>query len=492
MDVRLFLLVSLGAALLALLTRADRRLSVAIGLLGLAGCITTGLLIDDVAVAGLPGGSLAGSAFLRWFLVLASTAGLVACLVTLAVHWLPDLPAVTLASLGASALALSLVELPVAFVAATGAGALALISLADPRSEPGGTRTTLTYLQVLVAAGALAVVASAWLTDRSGALNFDSIAGGGAALAMALALAVRLGALPFHAPNARLMRAVAHAGLPLLLGSLPVVFFLVALTWSQRVLQPQGIDLGPFGLLVAAVGAGSLLLGALGAFGRPPESDDLQHIVSYGIVQDAGLFLLAFAAFDPATWEPARAWSLYFVVSKTALGAWMAALIAVRGSAMVGHLEGWVRGNPLLAIALLGALAAGLGIPGLGSWDARRAIIDSVAEPALVWIAYAGWFLAYVPLIRLLWVGLRSAGPPLPEPEGVRLHFPTMPASIHDVRSMAAYAAATVRLSRLAIGVVLACAVGLGAAVLAFAPAGLEEAAATLPEPLLPDVSPIP
>ena len=492
MDVRLFLSVSVGFAALALVSRGNPRLSLAFGFGGLVACVGAALIMADTASADLLGGSLAGTPYLRWFLVVASLAGLAACLVALATRWQRDLPAATLAALAGSGLALSIDALPVALLAATGAGALGLISLAAPRSDSSASRLMLRYLQGIAVAGALAAVAAAWLVGPSGPLVYDTVAGGATALAMSLAVALRLGAVPFHGPTARVVRTAVPLGIPLLLALLPVLVFLVALTWSHRVLLGQALDLGTIRTLIAIVGAGTLLVGGLGTLGRPPETDDLDHIVSYGIVQDAGLFLLAFGAFDPSVWESARVWSLYFVVSKVGLTACVAALIAIRGTASIEALEGWARSSPVLAIALLAAVATGLGLPGLDSFDARLGIVQSAAARPVRWLAYAGWLLAYVPFVRLWWIGLRTSGPPLPVAARLRLRLPSDRPTRRDVRTLAAYALATAQLSRVAIAVVLALIVGLGGVVLALPPNGLGEAAGVLPEPVMPVATPTP
>jgi multicomponent Na+:H+ antiporter subunit D len=265
-----------------------------------------------------------------------------------------------------------------------------------------------------------------------------------------------------------------------------VLVFLVALTWSHRILLGQAVDLGTIRTLITVGGAGTLLIGGLGTVGRPPESDDVQHVVSYGIVQDAGLFLLAFGAFDASVWEAARVWSLYFVVSKVGLAAWMASLIAIRGTSAIEELEGWARRSPVLAIALLGVVVTGLGLPGLDSWDARLTMIQSAAARPVRWVAYAGWALAYLPFIRLWWVGLRTSGAPLPIPARLRLRVPPTIPDRRDARAVGGFVAETARLSRLAIAVILTLAVGLGGTVLALGPENLGEAAAVLPEPVLP------
>jgi NADH:ubiquinone oxidoreductase subunit 2 (subunit N) len=491
-DVRIFVAIAVTGAALALLTRGRERLSLGVGLAGLLACLAAALVLDEAASSELLGSSFGGTGFLRLFLVLGCLTGLAACLMALATRWHPDLPAATLAALGGSGLALSLGLPPVAFMAAMAAGALGLLALATARSEVEGRSLTVPYLQALVGAGGLAIVASAWLIGRDGPVTFDSIAGGTAALAMGLALAVRLGAVPFHAATARVVQAAIPLGIPLLLAWLPAVVFLVALTWSQRVLLAQEVVLADVRVPIAVVGAATLVLGALGVLGRPSESDDAHVIVSYGIVQDAGLFLLAFAAFDPAAWEPARVWAVYFVLSKTVLAAWMAALIAVRGGALLGQLEGWARSSPLLAVALVAAVLVGLGIPGLGPWDARLGIIHAVAERPLRWTAYAGWGLAYLPFARLLWVGLRSPGPALPEEARLRLALPPERPTWRDLRAVSGYLLRAAQGSRHAIATLLLLILAASAGWLAVTPDALVEAAAGLPEPLLPPPSPAP
>jgi len=491
-DIRLFVIVSIGSAALALLTRADRRISTVVAFGGLVACVASALLLDETTSADVVGGSLVASAFLRWFLVIGSLGALAACLVALATRWQRDLPAATLAALGGCALALSIDSVPVALMAATAAGALGLISLATPHAQAGNSRLMLGYLNGIVLSGAIAVIAAAWLVGRNGPVIFDTVAGGAAAFAMALALAIRMAAVPFHAPAARVVRAAVPLGIPLLLGFLPVLVFLVALSWTHRVLLPQPVDLDTVRFLVAIVGAGSLLLGALGTIGRPAETDDLEHVISYGIVQDAGMFLLAFAAFDASVWREARMWSLYFLASKVGLAALLAALLATRGSASIRSLEGWARRSPLLAIGLVGAVAAGLGVPGLDSWDARFAIVRSATHRPFNWIAYAGWLLAYLPFVRMLWIGVRSPGEPLPLGARLRVRTPPERPVWPDARGLARYALDSVALSRLAIATVLTLVIGAGSVVLALGNPGLSEAAAVLPEPIAPAATPAP
>ena len=490
MDIRVFVVLAIASAAFSLLTRGDRRVSLAIALIGLVGSIGAAYLIGESTSAELLDARLVATPFLRWFLVIGSVGALLACLLALATRWQPDLPAATLAALGGCALALSIDAMPIALLAATAAGALGLISLATPHAEVGATRLMLGYLQGLSVAGAVAIVAAAWLVGANGPVVFEAATGGSAALAMALALAIRLGAVPFHRPAARIVGAAVPLGIPLLLAWLPVLMFLVALTWSHRVLLAQPVDIGAVRVLLVLAGAGTLLVGAIAAVLRPAETDDVQHVISYGIVQDAGFFLLAFGAFDAAVWREARVWSLYFVASKLGLAAWLAAILAVRGDAAIPSLEGWARRSPLLAIALVGAVVAGLGLPGFDSFDARLAIIQSATDRVLRWVAYGGWLLAYVPFVRILWIGLRTPGESLPLPARFRLRVPRERPDWRDARATVRYVADAAVLSRLTIATILTVMLGLGAAFLALGHASLSEAAAILPEPIVPGPTP--
>ena len=74
----------------------------------------------------------------------------------------------------------------------------------------------------------------------------------------------------------------------------------------------------------------------------------------------------------------------------------------------------------------------------------------------------------------------------------LRLRFPPERPDRRDARAVLAYAMETLVLSRLAIAMVLAVGIGLGGAFLALGHAGLSDAAAVLPEPILPSASPTP
>ena len=79
--------------------------------------------------------------------------------------------------------------------------------------------------------------------------------------------------------------------------------------------------------------------------------DDLEHVVGYSIVGDAGVVLLALAVLDPAGWAPARIWILAFIVTRSAFAAWAGGIRAVFRSGRIDDLRGWAIRSPILAVA---------------------------------------------------------------------------------------------------------------------------------------------
>ena len=70
----------------------------------------------------------------------------------------------------------------------------------------------------------------------------------------------------------------------------------------------------------SAIAIASIVLAAIAACVQ----DDLEHILGYSIIGDAGVVMLALAALDPEAWAPARTWILAFVVARSAFAAWAA------------------------------------------------------------------------------------------------------------------------------------------------------------------------
>ena len=147
----------------------------------------------------------------------------------------------------------------------------------------------------------------------------------------------------------------------------------MALAWADASIAPLLVDLDAVRLVVLAIAVTSIVLASVAALIQ----DDIEHIVGYAIIGDAGVVLLAVAALDPAAWAPARTWILAFVVARSAFAAWAAATRTTFSTGRVADLRGWAIRSPVLAVVLALVVVASIGVPGLAAFDARAAIVGA-------------------------------------------------------------------------------------------------------------------
>ena len=108
-------------------------------------------------------------------------------------------------------------------------------------------------LRALAIAGALAIGATAWIARPLGELSAVPEVLGLAYLAFAAAVAIRLGAIPFHLWAARVADAAPGIALPLLTAWGPAAFAAVALVWIDRSVAPLALPIGvALGLVIGA------------------------------------------------------------------------------------------------------------------------------------------------------------------------------------------------------------------------------------------------
>ena len=416
-----FLLVAAATGTASLALRSNRAWSTGIALVGLASMAWLASTIGATASVVLGGATLAGSDWLRLFAILGSVVGVALVVVDLAVLHEPDVPGVIALGIGAAVLALAIDDPGGAVVAAT-AGGLAGILVAAPigaaaRAAFVGARE----LRALAIAGALAIGATAWIARPLGELSAVPEVLGLAYLAFAAAVAIRLGAIPFHLWAARVADAAPGIALPLLTAWAPAAFAAVALVWIDRSVAPLALPIDGERSLVATVGVLSVVLGLVAAMIQ----DDLEHAVGYTIAADAGFVVLALAGFDPAVWAPSRTWLLVFVVARSAFAAWAVAIDGLTGTRRLPDLAGWARRAPALAVALVVIAALSISWPGMAAWDARAAIAGLAGLPgpiaALVTVAPLAAIVVYG---RLLRIGLRPAGSAVEAGRSERLGWP--------------------------------------------------------------------
>jgi NADH-quinone oxidoreductase subunit N len=400
-----FLAVSFGAAAAALIVRGYRRLSLAIGLIGLIAATIAALAIvpgDRLAVGP---GRLETTEFGRLFLALGCSTGLVITIVGLATAWQRNLPSALLGGFGALGLGLSVGD-PIIAIVAILAGALvgSLVTLTRPVTARN-VQVASREFRAIAVAGALALVGMAWIARPLGTLAEEPTVFGLAYLSVAIAAAIRFGEVPFHRWAARLADSAPEVALPLLLAWAPAGFAVVALAWMDRSIAPLLLPLGVERSVVVAVGVLSIVLGAIAAWLQ----DDLEHVVGYSIVQDAGFVMLGLAVLDPAAWQPTRTWILVFVVVKTAFAAWAVAVRVRFGTRRIPELDGWARRSPVLAISLGLVVLATIGLPGLVSWDVRaRLIVLSVSTEPIRLVVILGGLASLAYYGRIAVAGARS------------------------------------------------------------------------------------
>jgi len=401
-----FLLVTGVGAIASLLLRSRERMASTIGLVGLAAAVITALVIRPNESIVLGTGGLATTDYLRLFLVLGSVVALLLALVGEATIGRRDAPAASLGILAASALALSMPDARVAVLAATAGGAFgALVALAPVGGRPGATVGTR-VLRATAVAGTMAIAATAWIGRDLSQLAAQPIVFGLAYLAFALAVAIRFGAIPAHTWAARLTDAVPETTLPLVTALGPAALAIVALAWADASVAPLLLDLGSVRTVVLAVAIASIVLASFAAWIQ----DDIEHIVGYAIVGDAGVVMLAIAALDPAAWAPARIWILTFVVVRSAFAAWAAATRATFGTGRVNDLRGWLVRSPLLAVVLGLVILGSIGLPGLAAASARGALVDRVLDGPLEILVLIGTLSPLLYYARLVAVGIERPG----------------------------------------------------------------------------------
>jgi multicomponent Na+:H+ antiporter subunit D len=361
--------------------------SAGIGIAGLASAAIAAARISATDSLTIGGGVIAGSEYLRLFAVLGCLVSLALAVLGLAVGSHRNAPGVLLAGMGAAVLALSLTDARIAVLAATAGGLVGiLVTIASP-ATPRSVVVASRELRALAIAGLLAILATAWIGRPLGELGTVPEVFGFAYLGFAVAVAIRFGAIPFHFWAARLADAAPEVTLPMLMAWGPAAFAIVALAWADQSVAPLILPLTAERVAVVAVGAVSAVLGMVAAWIQ----DDLEHVVAYTIIADAGIAILGLAALDPAAWEPARTWILAFVTVRSALAAWAVAVRGAFGTRRISELGGWAARAPILGVTLVVIALAAVGWPGFVAWDARAALVDlTIAGPIGLLVMLSG------------------------------------------------------------------------------------------------------
>jgi len=409
MTLAIYLAVTFGGSLGAWLTRDRPSWSTAVGIVGLLAAVVAAIAIDPGEAVAMGGGEVAASAYLRLFLVLGSMVGVGLVISGQAGGTRRDLAAVTLATLGFAALTLGLADPRAAVVAGTAAGLCGAFLAVGPGGDRPGATIAIRDVRAVVVAGTLAVATTAWIGRDLHELDAPPVVFGLAYLAVAVAVAIRFGAIPFHLWTARLTDAVPESGLPIVTVLAAAPFAIAGLAWADSSIAPLLVDLGAERGFLLAIAVASIVLGALAALVQ----DDIEHVVGYSIVGDAGVAMLALVALDPDAWAPARTWILVLVVARSAFAAWAAGLRMAMGTGRMVELRGWIVRSPILAVALGLIVVASIGVPGMAAFEARGSLVGMAIDGPLAALVVLGTLAPLAYYGRLLSIGLgRPDGPP--------------------------------------------------------------------------------
>ena len=428
MSVLLLATVTVPGGLAALLTLGRPRISFAIGSTSALLAVILAATIGAQDAALLAGTVVSGSDGLRT-VALTWAAGVLLLGIADA---LVGSSGVTLGSsligLGTGVVALSVADAGLGFALLTTAGlATALGPLV--RVQGASSDVALLGLRVLrpiAGAGLAGLAVVAWGASAAGPFAaVDPLGGVDPALEVAIglgllavvaAVAIRMGAIPAHIWAARFAESAPGAAIPATLGWGAAAFALVALGWVDVTIAPTDSPLIVERGLIALVAAASVLLGGVAAILH----DDLEHVLGYSIVQDAGIALLSFGVIRPEGAAAGRDWLVGIVAVKTGLAAWVLVTRSTFGVRRLSELRGWARSSPILAVAFALVVVGAVGLPGMATFAARGVLTDlALASPLDVLILLA----AFAPLVylgRILIVGLDRMSEAVRSADGTR------------------------------------------------------------------------
>jgi len=185
------------------------------------------------------------------------------------------------------------------------------------------------------------------------------------------AVAMRAGLIPLHVWAARFMEGVTPLAVPAAFAWGTTAFVLVALAWSQVTIGESIAEDGIEHVLIVGLAVTSIAFGGLAALIH----DDVEHVLGYSILQDAGIAALAFATLNTEAVAGARTWLVASAAAKTALAAWVAVTRTVFVEHRLAELGGWARRAPVLGAAFGLTWLAAIGIPGTALFDARTTLV---------------------------------------------------------------------------------------------------------------------
>ena len=382
--------------------RERPKTAAAIGLLAAVACLLAAIAMPADASLSVGSTTLQSDAYVRLFLVAGTVALVVSQIAGLAHGWQRELPLATLGALGLVGVALTVGTPAAAMLTVAAAGTFAVIASLERAISMPAVRAAASGFRLAVVAGFMGLVAMAITGDDPIFVQPDVLAG--ATLLMAAAVAIRVGAIPVHAPVARLIERARTAALPLLAAWVPAAFAVVALGWTSTIVAVGATT--PVLVVVVAVGVLTIAL----ASAVVVIDDDLVRWLGYGVIADGGFVLLALAGNTTAAISAGLAWLICFALARSIMACVLLGLQGTFDARRTRELDGWLRRTPLLGLALLAALVVAFGLPGTLSWQVRLDLAQGALGEPLGVVLVAVALLPLVPVARLAWTGLRPLG----------------------------------------------------------------------------------
>jgi hypothetical protein len=452
--VMVIVLSSVGGLGATLMGPFRRRASIAVGVTAalLTFIIATTIRTDETVT--LAGALVMGSSLVRTMAMAWAAGAAILGLLDLGIGGTAVVVGPTLVGLSVGVLALALPDPATAYAALGGGGVAAVLvptlqGWEMGRRDPRRLAIAIRAAWAVIGASIVGIGVVAWGASPAGPLGAFTagdtttpevrLAFGLGLLAIVIAVVLRSGLIPAHLWAARFFEGAPSLAVPAALGWGAAAFMLVSLGWAQVALGPTLLADGPERPTIVAIALLSIVLGGLAAMLH----DDIEHILGYSVVQDAGIALLAFSSLQPGDVGAATDWLLAAVTLKTAMAAWAAATRNVFGVHRLRDLEGWARHSPLLAFGYLLIAIGIVGVPGMAAFDGRLELIDAAVGGPLVVVVLVAAFTPVVYLGRTLVAGLREQGPTVrlglvtgPRLHGVRTHGWTSSGAATAIRAL--------------------------------------------------------
>ena len=289
---------------------------------------------------------------------------------------------------------------------------LSLYALAAMRRDhPVSTEAAIKYFVLGALASGFLLYGMSMIYGGTGTLDLDRIAqamsGRPPATATVIVfgvvfivagLAFKFGAVPFHMWVPDVYQGTPTVATLLIAGAPKIATFAIAFRMLAEALPAVAVDWQQMLLVLSVL---SMAVGNLVAIAQ----DNLKRMLAYSTIAQIGFVLLGMLSgvVGGSTEGMADAWSasMFYVVSYvlTTLGTFGVVLLIARAgheSERIDDLKGLSRRSPGLAFTMLILMFSLAGIPPTVGFHAKLAVLQSVVDAGMVWLAVVAVLLSLV------------------------------------------------------------------------------------------------